>query len=99
MAPDYELAEPEVVFGMTGQFRNDVAKVEKKLQGRILVAIGEILDAPKTPRGDTVKPLTGDLRGLWRYRIGDYRLVYQPSQDGNTVMLVSFASRGSVYKD
>jgi mRNA interferase RelE/StbE len=97
--PEYELAETDVVFGMTIQFRRDVAQVEKKLQGRILQAIGEILDSPKTPRGDTVKPLAGELKGLWRYRIGDYRLVYQPSQDGSTVMLVSFASRGSVYGD
>ena len=64
-----------------------------------LVAIGEIQSAPRTPRGDTVKPLTGELRGLWRYRIGDYRLVYRPSWNGRTVMLIAFAGRGSVYSD
>ena len=28
-------------------------------------------------KGDTNKPLSGSLTGLWRYRIGDYRLIFR----------------------
>ena len=41
------------------------------------------LDDPRT----TGKALTGALGGLWRYRVGDYRLVCD-IQDGNVRVLV-----------
>ena len=49
--------------------------------------------------GDTVKPLTGDLAGLWRIRVGDSRLVYFPHAESRRITLVSFGPRGSVYGD
>jgi hypothetical protein len=48
--------------------------IDRKLQGRILEALVEITKNPTEVRGDTVKPLTGDLKGFWRYRVGDYRI-------------------------
>jgi mRNA-degrading endonuclease RelE of RelBE toxin-antitoxin system len=48
-------------------------------------------------RGDTIKPLSHDYSGLWRYRIGDHRLVYQPVRSQKEILLVEFAARGSVY--
>lgn len=62
----------------TPTFRKSVSAVDKKLQGRVLTAITELSEAPVTAQGDTVKPLVGERKGLWRYRIGDYRLVYEP---------------------
>ena len=61
---------------MSPAFRKQIEPVDKKLQGRILLAITELTAQPNVLRGDTVKPLQGDLNGYWRYRIGDYRLVY-----------------------
>jgi mRNA-degrading endonuclease RelE of RelBE toxin-antitoxin system len=92
-------AEGCVAFGMSPQFKKEILSVEKNLKGRILDALSQVLESPRTIRGDTVKPLSGAFRGLWRLRIGDYRLIYQPSADGRMVMLVSFAGRGSVYTD
>jgi hypothetical protein len=51
-----------------------------------------------TPIGDTIKPLTGDLRGLWRYRIGDARLVYFPQIEFRKITLISFGGRGGIYE-
>jgi mRNA-degrading endonuclease RelE of RelBE toxin-antitoxin system len=82
----------------TPTFRKSVGSVDKKLQGRVLVALSELSEAPLKPHGDTVKPLVGDLSGLWRYRVGDYRLVYQPKQDSHTVVLLEFAARGGAYE-
>jgi mRNA-degrading endonuclease RelE of RelBE toxin-antitoxin system len=75
----FKEAEPRRMVIFSEDFIKSVAKIDKKLQGRILEALAKITEAPTTIIGDTVKPLSGDLKGLWRYRIGDYRLVYDPN--------------------
>ncbi len=80
---------------MTDEFIKAVQAIDRKLQGRILEAISYLSRKPTEPKGDTVKPLTGDLKGLWRYRLGDYRLVYRPEEEDRQVVLVTFTSRGA----
>ena len=75
-----------------------MASVDRKIQGRILAAISDLSEAPLTPHGDTVKPLGGEMKGLWRYRVGDYRLVYQPREPLHIVVLLLFAARGDAYE-
>ena len=69
----------------------------KKIKSRILEAITQITLSPTTSQGDTIKPLTADKKGFWRYRIGDYRLIYKPVEKFREILLISFSSRGSVY--
>jgi mRNA interferase RelE/StbE len=83
--------------GMSDDFLKSIGSVDKKTQGRILEAISKLSRAPKKPVGDTVKQLTGNLAGLWRYRIGDYRLIYQPDTKSNCVVLIRFTPRGEAY--
>ena len=89
---------PGWVISFTPKFQKSVLGIDRKLQGRVLLAISEISEDPLTPHGDTLKPMTGDLKGLWRYRLGDFRLVYQPKESSQTVVLLAFASRGDVYE-
>ena len=77
---------------------SSIKKMDKKLQGRILEAITKITLSPTTSSGDTIKPLTADLEGYWRYRIGDYRLIYKPVEKLREILLISFGSRGSAYQ-
>jgi len=63
---------------LTHGFIKDAQSVDKVLRGQILDAIADIYKKPTELHGDTVKPYTASLKGLWRYRIGDYRLKYQP---------------------
>jgi mRNA interferase RelE/StbE len=95
--PLYELEKPECYIGMTDQFIKDILNIDRKLQGRILEAISYIRTKPNFPRGDTVKPMVGKLKGLWRIRIGDYRLIYHPYIGSKRVVLISLASRGKAY--
>jgi mRNA-degrading endonuclease RelE of RelBE toxin-antitoxin system len=88
-----ELPRPDWLVGMTDEFRKAIVGVDRKLQGRILEALGYITKSPVASRGDTVKPLSGQFSDLWRYRIGDYRLVYRPNPVSKQVMLVAFTSR------
>lgn len=74
-------------------------QLDRTLLGRVLVAIAEICEGPTSLRGDTVKPLSGELAGRWRYRIGDYRLIYLPDERRRTVFLLAISPRGSAYAD
>jgi mRNA-degrading endonuclease RelE of RelBE toxin-antitoxin system len=75
------------LMGMTKDFRKAVREIDRKLQGRILEAINDISENPVQTNGDTV----------WRYRIGDYRLVYLPDREKHQITLWAFAARGGVY--
>jgi mRNA interferase RelE/StbE len=43
------------------------------------------------------KPLTGEYAGLWRYRIGDYRLIVTFEDDRLIVLVLRVAHRREVY--
>lgn len=44
------------------------------------------------------KPLKGQLSELWRYRVGDYRLVCQLQDDKLVVLLVRVGHRKEIYR-
>jgi len=83
--------------GFTSEFSKAIASIDRKLQGRVLQALNYISSKPTVPKGNTVKPLSGEHKGLWRYRIGDYRLIYRPDSDNTRVELITVVSRGSAY--
>ena len=82
----------------TPTFQKSITNIDKKLQGRILLALSELSEFPVSLLGDTKKPLTGELKGLWRYRLGAYRLIYEPDEKTLKVILLEFSARGSSYK-
>ena len=86
------------LIGLSVEFMKSVRRVDKKLKGRVLEAIQLISKNPVDQKGDTIKPLSDQHKGLWRYRIGDHRLVYQPDNDKQQVTLLSFAPRSKVYQ-
>lgn len=93
----FSIRAPDWHFVLSDDFIKSIERIDKKLQGRALEAITKIAQSPTTVVGDTVKPLTADLKGLWRYRVGDYRLVYAPDVDEKHITLLSFEARGDVY--
>lgn len=42
--------------------------------------------------------LTADLKGLWRYRVGDYRIVAAIEDDRFVVLVVTIGHRREVYR-
>jgi mRNA-degrading endonuclease RelE of RelBE toxin-antitoxin system len=92
-------APPPWLVGMTRDFYKDINCIDKKLQGRVLEAIADLSMNPLQVHGDTVKPLTGGHKDCWRYRVGDWRLVFMPNAAQASLTLLAFAPRGSVYQD
>lgn len=79
-------------------FRASLEKLDRRLKGRVLEALAFLSETPRDPRGDTVKPLEGEMKGKWRYRLGDHRLVYEPRENDRIVVLIYCEPRGSVYQ-
>lgn len=97
--PLFSLRSPDWYIGLSNEFVKSIAKADRKKQGRILDAIAKISAAPIEVYGDTIKPLTGNLAGLWRCRLGDDRLIYYPDIESKKVILIIFSSRGEAYKE
>lgn len=71
-------------------------KLDRTTAGRVLGELEEIanLDDPRS-RG---KALTGNLAGLWRYRVGDYRVVCDIEDGVLVILVVDVAHRREVYR-
>lgn len=71
-----------------------LAKIPHPHRRRIARKIDRLADNPR-PRGATV--LEGRF-GLYRIRVGDYRVVYQIHDVALLVLVVRIGSRGDVYR-
>ena len=71
-----------------------LGKVEAK---RITAFLRERIAAVDNPRS-TGKALTGAMGGLWRYRIGDYRVICEIQDAIVTVLVVKIGARREVYR-
>ncbi len=68
--------------------------LEKPIQGRILKYLKErVIESTK----DFGAELIGDKLGLWRYRVGDYRIICQLQNEKLIVLVVSVGHRKEVY--
>jgi len=78
-------------------FRNPAKRFLKNLdkdsQERILKKIDKLKDNPRIG-----KPLTGNLRGLWRLRQDNYRIIYKIKDQELVIYVINMGDRGRVYK-
>ena len=70
----------------------EVRRVPKSERLRIIHAVDGLRENPL--RGDLLK---GDLRGLRRLRVGQYRVVYEVQHTALIVLVVRVAHRRSAY--
>jgi mRNA interferase RelE/StbE len=70
-------------------------KIDRKWQTRIVGYLEEIAALPD-PR-NRGKALSGTVAGLWRYRVGDYRLICQLQDNVLVVHVVKIGHRREVY--
>ena len=81
------------------EFEKSIQKYDKLQKGRVLEAIFFLGKLPSFAVGDTIKPLKNDNRGRWRYRIGDYRLLYLPDEEQKVVKLLKYGPRKDIYRE
>ena len=76
----------------------DLQRLDKSVQRQILRYLRDRIEGEEDPRRFG-KALTGSKVGLWRYRIGDYRVICNIEDDRLTVLVVHAGHRKSVYRD
>lgn len=66
-------------------------------QQRIIKFIRERLVNCENPR-DKGAPLSGSLSGLWRYRVGDCRLIANLEDEIISISIIRIGNRGDIYR-
>ena len=66
-------------------------------ESRVLRYLRERIEGSQDPRRFG-HALTGDRKGLWRYRVGDYRIVAAIEDDRFVVLVVTVGHRREVYR-
>ncbi|WP_349618522.1 type II toxin-antitoxin system RelE family toxin [Azotobacter salinestris] len=76
---------------------NQLRKLDKQSARRILDFMDERVALREDPRS-TGKALTGPLGGLWRYRVGDFRVICEIQDGALRVLVVELGNRREVYR-
>jgi len=84
---------PPVVF--ISQAEESLAKLDKQTAQRILKKIRWLAENLETL---TPEPLTGQFQGVYKLRVGDYRVLYTLEDDQNLIVIRLIKHRREVYK-
>ena len=83
------------------EWEDEAIKELKKLDARAQRNIVRYLRKKIATEDDPRRfgnPLRKDLKGLWKYRIGDYRIICSIEEKSVVVLVVRVGHRRSVYK-
>lgn len=72
-------------------------RLDRQVRKRILDWLDDRIEGCKDPR-HFGEALRGDLSGLWRYRVGDYRIICQIHDDRLVVLALAVGHRREVYR-
>ena len=79
----------------TAKVEKQLSKLDKHIEKKILAYLKtHVLNNP-TQHG---KPLSANLSGFWRYRVGDYRIITEIRDEELLVLVVEVGHRSRVYK-
>ena len=79
---------------MTGEAEKELARIDKPAAKRIVRYLRERVSVDPRSLG---KSLRGDLSGLWRYRIGDYRVICELYDEKVSVLVVSTSHSNPIF--
>ena len=81
---------------LSERFKREFRKLDKYTQKMIRAWINKNLLDCTDPRQHR-KGLTVNKSGQWRYRIGDYRLIYEINDNGLIILALTVGHRQEVY--
>ena len=81
---------------LSKQAERELARLDRPAGQRVVAYLRQLVSETEHPnqRG---KGLIGPLRGLWRYRVGDYRLICQLLNDRLVVLVLRIGHRSEIY--
>ncbi len=77
--------------------RRELRRLDRQAQREILRYLRERIATEEDPRRFG-KPLLREMQGLWRYRVGDCRVICGIEDDRVVVLVVRVGHRGQVYR-
>jgi mRNA interferase RelE/StbE len=83
---------------VSSKAENYYKRLDKDLRERIKKELLTLAECNSPLESLQVKPLIDDLKGFYRLRVGDYRIVFSLLHDIQTIAVVNIAPRGDVYK-
>ncbi|HET7853085.1 MAG TPA: type II toxin-antitoxin system RelE/ParE family toxin [Candidatus Methylomirabilis sp.] len=78
------------------EYKASVARDLRRIDKREVTRIIRGLEAELAAGGKDGEPLRGEFQGLWRLRIGDYRVIYVRTDEGFLVLRI--AHRREAYR-
>lgn len=85
------------VYRFDGRALKELRKLGKQAQRDIIAYLDERVAGNEDPRRFG-KGLKADLAGLWRYRVGDYRILCQIRDEELIVLVVAVGHRRGIYE-
>jgi mRNA interferase RelE/StbE len=74
-----------------------IKKLDRTAQESIVRFLRERVRPVENPR-QLGKPLHGEKQGLWRYRVGDYRLICDIQDEKIMVLVLEIGHRKEIYR-
>jgi mRNA interferase RelE/StbE len=81
----------------TDTAKRQLRKLDRQWQSAILDYLEDEIAKLPNPRRRG-KALTGDKRGLWRYRVGDYRILCDLQEERLVILVLALGHRREVYE-
>ncbi len=81
----------------SAETRKDLKALDKAIAARIIKKVS--IYASASDHRKHAKSLTGSFRGFYRFRVGDYRVVFSISEEGTVsiIIVILIAHRKDVY--
>lgn len=76
---------------------HDFAKIGKVAAARILDYLESRVSQDQNPKQRS-KPLSGKYQGLWRFRVGNYRIICRFDDKRNVIHVLEVGHRGGIYR-
>lgn len=80
----------------TSRFDREFKKLDRYTQRLLMNWIKKHLENTSDPRSFG-KALSHDKKGLWRYRIGDYRIICEIEDNELVILMLTVGHRSTVY--
>ncbi len=81
---------------LSAQAQKIYASADQALAKKLARCFEQLEQSPRYH--PNIKPLKGDFAGYYRYRIGDYRVIYLVDDETNQVLVNTIAHRREVYE-
>jgi mRNA interferase RelE/StbE len=82
---------------ITRTAQRQIGKLDRQVQTTLIRYLREQVEQSDDPRQQG-KALRGEKKGLWRYRVGDYRIICHLRDDSKTVVVLTLGHRKEVYR-